>query len=107
MALQRAQNLVRLGVPDLHSWVGCRLVAAGRRDEPAVGAHGDRRVGVRIMSDLKEYFLSGHVPNLDGGIGSAGRNHVLAVLGEGHSRYRSRPPLEGSDLLSRGRVVNA
>src|SRR5262249_48770771 len=109
VALERAEWGVRLRVPvhlpDLHRGVVRGVVAGGRRDELAVRADVHGSVGVGIMSDLKVQLLAGHVPDLDGGSGSAGRNQAPAVGAEGQTRYPGRGPLEGMDLVSGGRVV--
>ena len=102
VTLPRLQYRARLGVPDLHRVLS--FDGAGRRDEPAVGADGDAGIA-GIVWDRKDRLLSGHVPDLEGGIGSAGRKKP-AVGAEGQTRYRSRGRLEGMDLLSGLRVVD-
>src|SRR5262249_20761293 len=50
-------------------------------------------------------LLSSHVPDLDGRVGSAGRNQAPAVGAEGQPRDPGLRPLERVGCLHRGRVV--
>ena len=109
VALQRAEFCVRLRVPvhvpDFHCMIARRQVAAGRCNASAVGADGDAAVRVGIVSHLKARLLCGHGPDLDRGIGSAGRYQERPVGVEGQTRDRGRSRLERMDRLSAGRVV--
>src|SRR5206468_309238 len=64
------------------------------------------RIGASRVSDLKAILVSGHVPDLDGGVRSTGRNKPTVVGAEGHTRYRVWGPLEGVGLLPGGWVVD-
>ena len=108
MALQRAEFCVRLrvpvDVPDHHRMLIGDLITAGRCDAPAVGTDCDARMRMEIVSDLKAEILGVHGPDLDRGIGSAGRYQERPVGVEDHTRYGGGSPLEGMDRLSGGRV---
>src|SRR5713226_2767804 len=101
VAPQQLPYCARLGVPDLHRVLS--FDGAGRRDEPAVGADGDADIGTGIVWDRKHRLLSGHVPDLEPGIGSAGRKKP-AVGAKGQTRYRGPGRPEGTGLLSGRRV---
>src|SRR5262245_52097536 len=57
------------------------------------------------MADLNEWLLPVHGPDLDGGIGSTGRNQSPAVEAERDGRHPGRSSLEGSGFLAGGRIV--